>query len=223
MSKMRLLDLFCCAGGASMGYHLAGFEVIGVDHKPQPNYPFQFFQHDAVDFMKRWGREYDFIHASPPCQGYSNHTKEDSEYVNHSKGKDEPRLIQTIRELIPGDTPYVIENVIGAKKELIKPFQLCGVMFGLPFARHRLFESNLNIIPPHHPNCKGIAKQYALENNIDYRDMSITGKSRRSGCIDTWKELMQMPWAGRAWEVTEAIPHVYAKYIGEQVLKNMTT
>ena len=103
---------------------------------------------------------------------------------------------------------------MGAKNELKKPVMLCGNMFGLFISRHRLFEINFDFKPPIHLNCRGIAKKYALDNNIDYRDMSVCGKSRRKGCIDTWKELTGNYWMNRAHELSESIPWVYTHLIG---------
>ena len=123
---MKLLDLFCGAGGASVGYYNAGFDITGIDIKNQPNYPFKFIKADAIEFLKKYGTNYDIIHASPPCQGYSKHTKPNSKHVHYSKGSDEPRLVSTIRELIPKDKYYIIENVIGARNELSNPIMLCG-------------------------------------------------------------------------------------------------
>jgi len=211
---MKLLDLFCGAGGSSVGYYNADFDITGIDIKDQPNYPFKFIKADAIEFLKNHGKNYDIIHASPPCQGYSKHTKPNSKHVHYSKGSDEPRLISTIRKLIPKNKYYIIENVIGARNELINPIILCGNMFGLPISRHRLFEVNFPIESPIHLSCRGISKKYAINNNIDYRDMSVCGKSRRKGCIDTWKVLTGNYWMKSAHELSESIPWVYTHYIG---------
>lgn len=216
----KLLDLFCCSGGASYGYNLAGFDVTGVDFKNQPNYPFKFIKADAIQILNDLDfiNQFDAIHASPPCQGYSHATKNNSIYVPYSEGKQTPRLISTVRVLLPLNIPHVIENVAGAKNELINPFILTGFMFGMPIERKRYFESNIFITSPENKFKRGITKRYAAQNGIDYRDMSVTGKSRRSGSIETWKKLMEMPWAGRAWELSEAIPPKYTEFIGKQLL-----
>lgn len=213
---MKLLDVFCCSGGASKGYNDAGFEVTGVDIKDQPNYQFEFIKGDALEILrdKDFLDQFDVIHASPPCQGYSNATKNNSKYVPYSQGKQTPKLIGEVRELIK-DRNHVLENVAGARHELINPFMLSGFMFGLPIERKRYFESNIFITAPQPMFGRGYTKKYAEKHGIDYRDMSVTGKSRRTGSIDTWREIMQMPWAGRAWELSEAIPPAYTKYIGE--------
>lgn len=222
-NKPKLLDLCCCAGGASMGYNNAGFEVTGIDFKKQPNYPFEFIQADILEVLKDkvFMSQFKAIRASPPCQGYSNATKNNSIYVPYSQGKQTPKLIGIVRNLLPLDIPYIIENVAGARYELLNPFMLNGFMFGLPIERTRYFESNIFIMPPEKPNGTGITKKYAFDNGIDYRDMSVTGKSRRAGSIDTWKKIMQMPWTGRAWELSEAIPPVYTEYIGKQLINNL--
>jgi DNA (cytosine-5)-methyltransferase 1 len=135
-----LLDLFCCQGGAAMGYHRAGFRVVGVDIKPQPRYPFEFVQADALDFLEKHGRSFDAIHASPPCQAFST-------LKGMPNAKEHPNLIPQTRELlIATGKPYVIENV--PKAPLVDAVLLCGTMFGLrtscgaELRRHRLFETN---------------------------------------------------------------------------------
>lgn len=224
--KPKILDLFCCAGGASVGYSRAGFEVVGVDIKNQPNYPFDFIRADALEVLedKAWLEQFDAIHASPPCQGYSHATKNDSEYVHYSSGKQTPKLIAPIRAVFNElKIPYVIENVIGAKNDLINPFFLTGYMFDLPIQRKRCFEANFNVVQPIE-NKKISAKEYARINGIDYRDMSVTGKSRRKGSIETWKRIMGgMDWAKRGWELVEAIPPAYTEYIGKFLLKELET
>jgi site-specific DNA-cytosine methylase len=137
MVKPRLLDLFCGAGGAAMGYSRAGFEVVGVDIEPQPNYPFEFVQGDALEVL--WGHGYwgvpadfDAIHASPPCQHYANVTRWRGDQADH------PDLIAPVRDLLEQTgLPYVIENVRTA--ELRSCFLLCGSHFLLPIRRHRYF------------------------------------------------------------------------------------
>ena len=219
---MKLLDLFCCAGGASMGYKQAGFEVTGVDIKDQPSYPFKFIKGDVLEVLKdkEFLNSFDVIHASPPCQGYSSATKSDSIYVHYSQGKDTPKLIEPVRNaLINTGKYYIIENVAGAKEYLIEPFKLTGYMFNMPIERTRYFECNFPVAELKNVTKRGYSKKYAEDNGIDYRDMSVTGKSRRKGSIDVWRKVMDMPWAGRGWELTEAIPPAYTKYIGEQLLK----
>lgn len=156
----RFLDLFCGAGGAGMGYHCAGFEVVGVDILPQPRYPFPFIRGDAIDVCRRmiagekflasdgnWYGvdDFDAIHASPPCQAHSTITPDKSKHVD---------LIPATRDvLIASGKPYVIENVMGAIRHLRAPIWLCGMVFGLKVYRHRAFESNLLLLaPPHWPH-----------------------------------------------------------------------
>jgi DNA (cytosine-5)-methyltransferase 1 len=136
--KPRILDLFCGAGGASAGYARAGFDVVGVDLNPQPRYPFEFHQADALTFPLDG---FDAIHASPPCQAYSTMRR------GLWKDREHPDLIAPIRDrLIGADVPYVIENVEGARRLLVNPVLLCGTMFGLgtkegnQLRRHRYFE-----------------------------------------------------------------------------------
>jgi len=121
VKKPRLLDLFCCAGGAGVGYSRAGFDVVGVDIDPQPHYPFPFIQADALTLDPKFIASFDAVHASPPCQAYSDLAK------RNGNAHEWPRLIEPIREiLIRSGLPYVIENVDGAP--LINPVVLCGTM-----------------------------------------------------------------------------------------------
>src|SRR5690606_19595353 len=137
--KPTLLDLYCCAGGAGMGYHLAGFEVFGVDISDQPNYPFQMHTGDAIEYVKRHGHEFDAIHASPPCQGHSGPTKGTNAARNAAQGRSHPDLIDATRQALDATgKPYVIENVMGAP--LRRDLVLCGEMFGLGVLQHRISE-----------------------------------------------------------------------------------
>jgi DNA (cytosine-5)-methyltransferase 1 len=147
-NRPRLLDFFCGAGGCSMGFHRAGFEVVGVDIEPQPNYPFEFHEGDALvalggpnrsPYRPRVGlriRDFDAIHASPPCQAYTTMAQKHAETQ-----AEHPALIAETRALLQATgLPYVIENVCGARRELDHPVMLCGRALGLGVARHRLFE-----------------------------------------------------------------------------------
>jgi hypothetical protein len=157
---------------------------------------------------------FDLIHASPPCQGYSRAvTSSDSRYVP-TRGRAEPRLIEPLRtRLIAAGIPYVIENVYGARFALCHPVLLCGTMFGLPIARHRLFESSLSLYPPAHPACRGVARRYADTNGIEYRDMSVTGKGRHAGTANRWRILLGMDRMMRQHDYSEAIPPAYTEWI----------
>ncbi|MDX2708037.1 SAM-dependent methyltransferase, partial [Streptomyces sp. PA03-6a] len=144
--RPRLLDAFCCQGGASTGYRLAGFDVTGIDIHPQPRYPFNFVQGDAVAFIREHGAEFDVIHASPPCQLYS--------LTHRIQRRDHPDLIAPTRKALETTgRPWVIENVEDARGELRDPVTLCGAAFGLHTYRHRLFETGggLTLTPPPHP------------------------------------------------------------------------
>jgi len=141
LGRPRLLDLFCGGGGASMGYWLAGFEVVGVDTAKRGRYPFAHFQADALEFVRMYGRDFDAIHASPPCQAYSRLAARHPE-------REYPDLIEPTREALQATgKPYVIENVPEAP--LIEPVVLCGSSFFLgtndeqyQLRRHRAFETN---------------------------------------------------------------------------------
>lgn len=212
--KPRLLDLFCCAGGAGAGYSRAGFEVVGVDIKPQPRYPFPFIQANALTLDPRFIALFDAIHASPPCQSYSDLAK-------RNRNADEwPRLIDPIRDmLVRFGLPYIIENVEGAP--LCNPVMLCGTMFkGLRVIRHRLFETNFPLLtPPHgkHPLVHTFDKrksQYGKTN--DMRDfVSVNGGGNCT--VAAARDAMGIEWMTKN-ELNEAIPPVYTQFIGEQLM-----
>lgn len=210
--KPRLLDLFCGAGGASMGYHRAGFEVTGVDIAPQKRYPFTFIQDNALEYLYKHGWKYDFIHASPPCQGYTSMNN-----INPGKKAAHPMLIKPVRELLQYiGKPYVIENVEGAKKEMVNPLRLCGTMFGLRVLRHRLFETKPEIYFPPHPcchtgKCNGF-RDYGTLDKFDY--ITITSKRFR---FEDGKIAMGIDWMSLD-ELTESIPPAYTEWIGRQLL-----
>lgn len=202
---MKLLDLFCGAGGAGYGYHLAGFDVVGVDIEPMRDYPFEFHLGDALEYLKLYGHEFDFIHASPPCQAYSA-----MQHI-HKNSEEHPDLVAPTRELLLQiGKPYVIENVVGAP--LRADLMLCGSMFGLRIIRHRIFELSFAmpvLTPPcHHVN------MYDPWHNKQKRNSNL------------FREVMGISWmrdAGggkRKGTLSLAIPPAYTKFIGEWFLAN---
>jgi DNA (cytosine-5)-methyltransferase 1 len=211
---VRLLDLFCGAGGAAEGYHRAGFEVVGVDINPQKNYPFEFIQADAMDFDLSG---FDMIHASPPCQGYIQRNK--------NLVTKWPKLIEPIREkLIDSGLPYVIENVEGAP--LIDPIRLCGTMFDLLLLRHRLFESNLPLSVDLQCDHWGtvadgdFAAVYAFGGKGRRHGRDAEGNRLRdpgSKPGPEWSVAMGIDWMTKK-EMSEAIPPAYTEYIGRQLI-----
>ena len=215
--RPKCLDLFCCAGGAGMGYYLAGFDVVGVDIEIQPEYPFEFIQTDAIKYVKEHGHEFDFIHASPPCQHFTKYNN----CRKNLKEKYEDLIEPTRQVLIESGKPYVIENVVGAP--LLNPITLCGSMFGLDVRRHRVFESNMDLMQP---KCK---------HEIWQPNRYPGGRSRERGnarvlCrgtievgrwnipIETQKAGMGIDWISNLRKLSESIPPAYTKFIGEQVV-----
>jgi len=202
---LRLLDTYCCQGGASMGYYLAGFEVEGVDLNPQPRYPFAFHQGDAVEFIRQHGHEYDVITGSPTCRRWTN--------AQRIQGNDHPDLITPTREAMKAvGKPYVIENVEGAAAAMVDPLLLCGAMFGLKTYRHRLFESNLLLGTRMHPrHLAPLAKMGRPVRDGEF--MHVVGNFTDAARA---REVMGMPWASRDG-LREAIPPAYTRFLGEQV------
>jgi DNA (cytosine-5)-methyltransferase 1 len=230
---LRILDLFCGAGGAAWGYHLAfpDAEIVGVDIVPQPRYPFTFVQSDALTFPLAG---FDFIHASPPCQGYSV-----TRHLPWLKGKDYPRLIAAVRErLVAAGVPYVIENVEGAAWEReISGGWLCGGMFGKRYYRHRRFESSFFWMAPGHPRHRATIKHGRMFGERG-RAIGDDGPRRRPGHfgLAQWSDAavmagggvaaghnggtvaaraeMECPWMSRD-ELTQAIPPAYTRYLAQ--------
>jgi DNA (cytosine-5)-methyltransferase 1 len=209
--KPRLLDLFCCAGGAGTGYARAGFDVYGVDLNPQPNYPFSFRQCDALIYLKTMAYRFDAIHASPPCQDYTS--------LKNQHGNDWPRLIEPVRELLDQiGRPYVIENVMGARKEMVDPITLCGEMFGLGVIRHRLFETNWGLEAPAHRKHRGKVRGWRHGEYFDGPYVAVYGEGGGKGTVAEWQEAMGIDWTSDRRELAEAIPPAYTEYIGHQLM-----
>lgn len=213
---MKLLDLFCCAGGAGMGYHRAGFDVVGVDINPQPNYPFEFHQGDALMFLAEHGHEFDAIHASPPCQASTALTK------GTNRGRIYPNLIPSTRDLLAKfDAPTVIENVQGS--DLRRDLTLCGEMFGLGVIRHRYFEiTGASVGQPAHKPHRGRVAGYRHGEWFEGPYFAVYGDGGGKGTVAQWQQAMGIDWTSVRKEIAEAIPPAYTEHIGTQLLANLT-
>lgn len=217
MARPRLLDLFCGAGGAAMGYHRAGFDVVGVDIVDQPHYPFEFVDDDALRFldeMRHPAREgFCAIHASPPCQGYTT--------MNNRHGSESPQLIEDVRWALREESdglPYVIENVPGALRFMESPVELTGEMFGLGVHRPRLFESNLMfMVPPRPTRQQDAAAVYGKQDGRRLWTRS-DGSELHVANLEEARVAMGIDWM--TWdEIREAIPPAYTEFIGAQLLE----
>jgi DNA (cytosine-5)-methyltransferase 1 len=213
--RPRLLDLFCGAGGAAMGYHRAGFDVVGVDNRPQPRYPFEFVQDDALEYLDHVhpvagmaaAPRFDAIHASPPCQAYSVLRRA-------NPGAEYPDLVAPTRELLEQTgLPWVIENVTAAPSR--SGVVLCGSMFGLPIWRHRTFESSHLLLTPafcdHQPDAITVT---------GHSPQQWLGGSRKTVSRERYEAAMGIDWMTTA-ELVQAIPPAYTELIGQQLLAHL--
>lgn len=212
MSRYRLLDLFCGAGGASKGYALAGFEVVGVDVKPGKRYPYEYWRRDVMELTPEDLSQFDVIHSSPPCQLFSI-----TRNLRNAQGKSSTKLdlIEPTRELIrQSGKPYVIENVPGAP--LVNPIQLCGSSFGLLVRRHRLFESNIRL---RGSQCDHKAQGRPVGVYGSLND-EIPNGGRTAKTIVEGKAAMGIDWM--IWsELVEAIPPAYTEFLGRQIIETL--
>lgn len=220
MSRARLLDLFSCAGGAGMGYHRAGFEVVGVDINQQSNYPFEFHQGDALEFLGAHGHEFDVIHASPPCQGYLNLGA-----VNRALGRsyEHPDNIGVMRFALEAlGKPYVIENVQDARTQLVDPVRICGTGLNMPIRRHRLFESNLPLVGIACEHDRFTEKKYwtGWRPKGEKRLSTVVQIYGNAGGREHWPAALGVDWM-TADEMTECVPPAYCEHIGRQLLEQI--
>lgn len=203
-----------------MGYHRAGFDVIGVDINPQPNYPFSFCQVDVLAIAYSLSG-FAAIHASPPCQANLRGLRG----VNRARGRTDEHvdLIPQTRELLRASgLPYVIENVMGAA--LINPVRMCGSSFGLPIRRHRQFESNVPLsVPPCDHSWQTERKYWtSLRPNGEHKRSFVVQVYGAGGETHEWGPALGIDWMTPR-ELTQAIPPVYTEHIGKQLIAHLQT
>lgn len=211
----RIADLFCGAGGAAKGYADAGFEVIGIDIEPQPNYPYEFVQADVLEVLADWDMGgINAIHASPPCQVHSQQTADKSKHLD--------LIPETRLGLQLSGLPYVIENVVGARRAMIDPIRLCGSSFGLDVRRHRYFEANWPIEGK--PCDHGWQTPRFRSLRIDYHRagklatvVGVHGHLNYPGEFPIRCAAMGIDWMTND-ELVQAIPPVYSEFIGRQLM-----
>jgi DNA (cytosine-5)-methyltransferase 1 len=214
-----LLDLFCGAGGASVGYHRAGFDVTGVDIEPHPDYPFPLIVEDAIETLgvPRYLAKYDVIHASPPCQAYTTMSNRYRGAGGKADGR--PDLLEPVRKaLLSWGGLYVIENVPGARRLMRNPLMLHGGMFGLGVHRPRLFESNAMLMLYRAPSADDPLGVYGDRPDgrrlMDRADGSIQYAARG---LEQARVAMGIDWMG--WDdLREAIPPAFTEFIGAQLI-----
>ncbi len=222
-SRPRLLDLYCGAGGAAVGYHRAGFDIVGVDREPQPDYPFTFVEGDALEYAGRHAADFAAVHGSPPCQTHSALTK-----GNRARGWVDTHvdMIEATRSLLDAaGRPYVLENVEGSplRRDLI----LCGLQFGLRVFRHRYIElGGWSVEEP--LRCTGRAGRGAhrgyrvagWRHGVRYEGNLVApyGHGGSKGTPREWAEAMGITWTLNRHSLAEAIPPSYTEWIGVRLL-----
>lgn len=211
---MKLLDLYCGVGGASMGYSRAGFDVTGVDLKHGKRYPFNYIRANVLEILAdiEFLNGFDVIHASPPCQTHSI-----TKNLRIAQGKSTSKIDlipETRAGLIKSAKPFIIENVMGSP--LIDPIMLCGSAFGLKVRRHRIFESNIKLngsLCDHKKQGRPVGVYGSLNDEIPNG-----GKTAKT--ITEAREVMGIEW-GIWTELVEAIPPIFTQYLGRQAINEL--
>jgi DNA (cytosine-5)-methyltransferase 1 len=211
--KFKIADLYCGGGGAAMGYARAGLEVVGFDINKQPHYPFEFVQADVLELGPEYLRQFDAVHASPPCQFYTGKTPTWGRKRVH--WEDHPQLIEPTREMLKAaEVDYVLENVKGAPVR--NDIMLCGTMFGLRIIKHRYFECSFPV--------------FDLMPQCDHGDVynPWAGKGRTA---DKLREAQGTPWlpmhggasrkAGYTGDLNNAIPPAYTEWLGRKLIAHL--
>lgn len=226
MSKPVLLDLFCRMGGATVGYQRAGFRVFGVDVEPQPGYPGDdFFQIDAMNFLRGGVYGVDMIHASPPCQEANSITNGTRKHREHAHRQ----LVPETRELLDRiGVPYVIEQPTSSRRGLIRrDLTLCMDTFkdqiGPPpwVFRHRSFELGGFTVPqPEHVKHIGRVRGWRHYEYFQGDYIAAYGKGGGKGKIPEIKHALGIDWMTERFDLCEAIPPAYAEYIGRAFLNS---
>jgi DNA (cytosine-5)-methyltransferase 1 len=218
--RPRLLDLFAGAGGCSVGYDRAGFDVVGVDIEPHPDYPFALIVENALESLSRpaWLAKFDVIHASPPCQA---HTTMSNRWRGKGGAADEHiDLIGEVRDALEQwGGIYVIENVPGARRQMRNPITLHGGMFGLRVYRPRLFESNAPLMAytaaaPVNP----VGVYGAKPDGRRLMTRADGSEQRAAASLKEAQDAMGTPWMTDFRDVAEGIPPVYTEYLGGQLI-----
>jgi DNA (cytosine-5)-methyltransferase 1 len=212
---LTVLDLCCCSGGASMGYWLAGFDVLGVDIAPRPNYPFPFIQADAIAYVREHGHRYDLVHASWPCQHRAAITKGTNAHLQDTY----PDLLPEGREaMLATGRPYVIETT-EARPDVV----LCGTQFGLPILRHRKFEVH-GWFPMALPHTRHTGRVRGWRHGRHYEGeyLAVYGKGGGKATVPEMQAALGIDWTDVHEELTEAIPPAYTLFLGEQAAQQIT-
>jgi DNA (cytosine-5)-methyltransferase 1 len=222
---VRLLDLFCGAGGCSVGYARAGFEVVGVDIEPHPDYPLPFLEADALEVLadRAFLDTFDAVHASPPCQA---RTTMSNRWRGRGTAADaHVNLIPEVRDaLLRWSGTYVIENVPGARRDLRHPITLHGGMFGLRVHRPRLFESDAPLMAytaPPPPDPVGVYGKAADGRRLFTRADGT--EQRAAASLEEAQTAMGCGWMTDFRDIAEAVPPAYTEYLGDQLLTVLTT
>jgi hypothetical protein len=219
VARRRILDAYCCAGGAAVGYARAGWEVVGVDKDDQPEYPFEFVKADALDFIDAHGREFDAIHTSPPCQASSAPTKGTNKA---RRGHLHVDLIPDTRAVLKAvGRPSVIENVVGSV--LRRDLTLCGEMFGLRVIRHRYFEIegwSIGEQPFHVPH-RGRVRGWRHGVYYDGPYLAVYGEGGGKATLEECQEGLGITHITDRSKLVEAIPPAYTQWIGERLIEQV--